>query len=733
MPGRSRPGPDPLSLGRRTGWPGFSRLARVGVVAVLVLLLAGASELSLPRPNPRQPASASEYSNLDSDVVGGTWSWPLGQSTSTPLALREPDYSLLFDRETGMLTLRAQRGSFSFPATALIGQSAIPTGARFTAVSDRSQLTVYVFNRKRTLLEKARITAFPTFFTVGFSSRVGGQLQAPATFFSNGTSGLPATAYATAFSPDPVKSSLYNDPTTFLGVHAPLKSAPFAPPPFDLEFREGSGWAGVGLVQVPNATALSITPQGGITVNYDLHLLASIHDQGAGGRVKPPNGVPGAAGRGTWLSFPRFTFTMGKSTSTGLLSYHASLRSLHEAPMAFAPGKRPTWWSRPIVDTWGQQMVDRVSRRSPRYTASWVRTFVASWRRQFGLRHFTLVIDSDWQARLGHTTPSLRFGGVAGMRDLIKELHSQGVKVVLWWPLWVNQTESHQRLRVDPTAPHFKAKVAKQMTQLLGTGPGDLGADGLKLDWGELVPPPAAEMLARPQLGIGASLLLRYMTVLSKSAWKTDPTALIDASAVAPQFGGTESTLRLYDAHLASTWSYRAELVSAVDPTALIDGDGWRLDGAQATTHIVESTVFGIPALYYATRWSGGTRIRRSVARALGALVYAGEGRGQGRASQLRDGAWQYKVKGRTTAMTLADSHALVVYHYGDTGQCRSAVVVSAIRTRILVPECGRVEAASIGAGVSTTSFRVVGRDYSFSAAPGVTYRLAFFGTRHPH
>jgi hypothetical protein len=699
-------------------------------VAVLVLLLAGVSELSLPRPNPRQPTSEAEYSTLASDVVSGTWSWPLGQSTATPLALREPDYSLLFDRQTGMLTLRAQRGSFSFPATALIGRSTLPLGTRFTAVSDRSLLSVYVFNREKTLLEKARITAFPTFITVGFSSRVGGQRQAPATFFSNGTSGLPSTAFTTAFSPDPVKSSLYNDPTTFLGVHAPLKSAPFAPPPFDLEFREGRGWAGVGLVQVPDATALSITPQGGITVNYDLHLLANIRDQGAGGRVQPPRGIPGAEGSGTWLSFPQFTFTMGKSTSGGLLSYHASLRSLREAPTAFAPGKRPAWWSRPIVDTWGQQMVDRVARHSPRYTASWVRAFVASWRRQFGLRHFTLVIDSEWQARLGHTTPSLRFGGVTGMRALIKQLHSEGVRVVLWWPLWVNQTESGQRLRVDPTAPGFRAKIAKQMTQLLGTGPGDLGANGLKLDWGELVPAPAAEQLARPQLGIGASLLLRYMTVLSKSAWKTDPTALIDASAVAPQFGGTESTLRLYDAHLASTWSYRAELVSAVDPTALIDGDGWRLDGAQATTHIVESAVFGIPALYYATRWSGGTRIRRSVARALGALVSAGEGRGQGRASQLRDGAWQYKVNGRTTALTLATSHALVVYQYSDTGQCRSAVVVSAIRTRILVPECGRVETVSIEDGVSPTNFRVVGRDYSFSAAPGVTYRLAFSGTR---
>jgi hypothetical protein len=371
-------------------------------------------------------------------------------------------------------------------------------------------------------------------------------------------------------------------------------------------------------------------------------------------------------------------------------------------------------------------MVDRVARRSPRYTAAWVKTFVASWRQQFGLRRFTLVIDSDWQTRLGHTTPSARFGGVAGMRRLIKELHSEGVKVELWWPMWINQSPSGQRYRVDPTAPGFKAQLAKQMTQLLGTGPGDLGANGLKLDWGELVPPPAAEELVRPQLGIGASLLLRYMKVLSKSAWKADPTALIDASAVAPQFGGTVSSLRLYDAHLASTWSYRAAIVSAVDPLTAIDGDGWRLNVSQAAPHIVESAVFGTPALYYATRWSGGSRIRRSLARALGAVVAASEGRGVGRADQLRDGAWRYEADGRTTAQTLSNSRALVVYHYGGRGQCWSAVVVSTVRVQVDVPECGGAKVVSVRHGVAPTRFSQRGPDLSFAAAAGVTYHIDF-------
>ena len=709
-------------------WQG--RRGRLAVAAMLALAIAAGSEWAIAKPSTQPTAVSSEYTNLATEAVGGTWSWPTGETNSDPLALRESAYTLELVRTTGMLTVQAPTGTFSFPLTALVGRATLPQGTYFVATTDGSELSLYAFDRQGLLLEKARRLAHPDFFTIDFSARLGSDPFAGATFFSNGPVGLPQTFLHNAFSPDPVSASLSPTPTTFLGVHAPLPTAPFAPPPFDLQFRTGSGWAGFGLVQVPNATALALTDRGAVSVNYPLSLLAQIKDQGAGGRVSPPAGVPGQPGNGTWLGFPAFVVTVADTTSQGLAAYHDALAHLGEAPVAAPPGRRPAWWSQPMVDTWGQQLVTRASRDSPKFTAAWVRSFVASWRQQFGIDHFTLVIDAQWQAKLGHTTPSSRFGGVAGMRLLIQELHAQGVKVMLWWPLWKNQTVPGRHVPVDPTAPGFQAQISRQMTELLGTGPRDLGADGLKLDWGFLVPPPSQEHLSRPQLGIGAALLLRYMTDLSRAAWKANPGAVVDGSAVAPQFGGTEDTLRLYDAHSASTWSYRAAIVSAVDPLSQIDGDGWALTGPQAVAHIVESVVFGVPAIYYSTEWSGGQPIPRRLARALGALLAIGQERGQGQAAWLPTGGWTYQVGRQVTARTLANAQGLVIYHY-DRGRCRSATVISAVSTQVSVPNCAGLALRSIVE--ASTRVSRLDRDRastSFAVAAGVRYQLTFSATQ---
>ena len=700
------------------------------MATVLVLGMAAGSELAVARSSPQPAPPGLEYSHLATEAVGTTWSWPTGESIADPLALRERGYSLQLSRRTGFLTVQSRKGSFALPLTALVGRTQLPVGTYFVATTYRSELSLYAFDRSGNLLEKARLVASPYFFTVNFIGRLGRDLTAGATFFSNGLRALPIRFLHQAFSPDPVSASLFPTPTTYLGVHRPLPTSPFAPPPFDLEFHINPGWVGIGLVQVPNATVLSITRGGGIKVNYPLALLARIRDLCAGGQVAAPSGVPGRSGPGVWLAFPSFVVTLATNSSLGLTAYHDALSQLGEAPAAAPPGTRPAWWAQPMVDTWGQQLVSAASRNSPKFTASWVRAFVASWRKQFGVHAFTLVIDAQWQARLGHTTPSSRFGGMAGMRQLIQQLHSQGVRVMLWWPLWKDQAASGHELPVDPTAPGFQSRISGQMTKVLGTGPGDLGADGLKLDWGFLVPPPSQEKLARPQVGVGASLLLRYMTMLSRAAWKADPAAVIDGSAIAPQFGGTQDTLRLYDAHQAATWSYRAAIVSAVDPLGQIDGDGWELTGAQAVAHIVESAVFGVPAIYYSTQWAGGQPINRGLARALGRLLAVGQQRGQGRAAPLPGGGWTYLVGSRVTAQTLANSRALVVYHYDDMG-CASATVVSATATRVTVPDCAGATLASIQTlrGRHPHLHRS-GAGTTFKVAPGASYRLVFTATR---
>jgi hypothetical protein len=711
----------------RTGRSGLVRLARLGLtITVLALVGVGAEFWALAGGH--EPALSHQYSTPAGALAPGAWSWPTTEGA--PIAIRESSYRLSLERKDGIVTVLGPQGAslFSFPLTALIGRARIPEGAHFVATTTGSRLDLYTFSGGGMLLERALVQAHPGYFTLSFEARRGRDRFAAPTFLYNGSRGLPLSFLSHAFSPDPVSPSLQPTPTTYLGVHHPFHTAPFAPPPFQLSFKTGANWTGAGLVQVPDATVMALTRQGGIYVNYPLARLASIRDQGAGGRVAPPAGVPEAPDGGTWLGFPSLVFTFGATPAMTLLSYHLALQQMGEAPLPPGAGHPPRWWSWPMVDTWGQQLVVGAARTSRKYTAAWVEQFVNTWRQRFGVRHFTVILDSQWQARLGFATPSARFGGATGMRQLIERLHAEGLKVVLWWPLWKQQSPTGRRTLLDPTAPAFPKLITSQMNELLGSGPADLGADGLKLDWGFLIPPPTAERISRPQLGIGAALLLRYMRLLSGSAWQANPGALIDASAVAPQFGGTEDTLRLYDAARASTWSYRAAIVSAVDPDRLIDGDGWHLDRSQAVAHTVESAVFGIPAMYYATRWSGGTRIPKSLARALGSVLSLGQQRGQGGAARLEArGRWTYEIGGRVTATTLAGSTALAVYHYSRRGRLTGATVVSALTTRVQIPPLGReVPERAADPGGGPVRYRRLGAVLQFTARAGDRYVVTF-------
>jgi hypothetical protein len=706
------------------------RFPRPAVLAMMVAGLAAVSAtaggvLSSGPSSAAPPVAAPQVAAEESAPV---WVWPEPGESDHALRLSTPQYQLALEPRTGILTVSSAAGSYALPLAALVGRLQLPPGTRFLPTTDGSNLDLYVVNRGGQLLERALLRPHRGFFTVTFSSQLGPDNFAVPAFFSNGRQGLPAAAVVHAFSPDPVSQSLIPSPTTYLGVHPPYHTAPFAPPPLDLQFKLSRGWAGVGLVQVPDATALSIDSQSQVTVNYPLRLLAGFPDTGAGGAVAPPRSGPGKPLAGSWLEFPSFVFTAAPDQYSGLYQYHLALSALGMAPTAAPPGRRPSWWSWPMVDTWGQQLLTGAARSSPRYTAAWVLSFASQWRQQFHVRHFTLVIDAQWQARLGDPTPSTRFGGFSGMKALIARLHSEGIRVMLWWKLWTDQLPDGKVVRYDPTQPGFTTLLSSQVDQMVGPGPSSLGADGLKLDWGFLVPPPTAEQLARPQLGMGAAVLLRYMRILSSAAWHADPASLIDASAVAPQFGGTEDTLRLYDAHRASTWSYRAAIVSAVDPNSAIDGDGWALLSSQAIPHIVASSVFGIPSIYYVGRWAKGTRFAPGLARDLGMVIQAAQSRGQGRAVPTGTG-WEYVVAGRVSARTLANDRAIVVYRYSPSGRCLGATVVSAVEATLAIPGCSDLTAVT----ATATGDRPVrlGRT-GLQAEPGVPYRITFAQEPNP-
>ncbi len=724
MPPSGRVGPGPAGRPPRTR---SSRTAAALLAAALLAAVgpAAVSAHRLPPPEGLPPvarltqlmAATGGCPGTDSEgaqtldrarSTGGTA--PHAQWSAGTWSVATDWYRLTVAPTTGVATLTTPRGRpyTRLPLVALAGFAETPAGLRVRTRAAGGALVVTATAPGLGLVSRAVVRTADASIEVTFVARLGPQPSLPPRFFFADGHGVSLAALPQGFSPEGRTDPFATHPSVRVAT-----GAPFAPAPLDLLLGGRSGWLGLGLVQVPNATAMALAPDGALTVNYPLRIIAGFRDRGAGGVI--------ASGPGRrLLAFPAFILTFGRSLWSTLRAYHTALWGLGAAPVAAPPGGRPGWWSEPLVDTWGQQMAVGADRGSPAYTAGWVRGFVRSWEAAYGLHRVTVVIDSQWQARLGSAVPRASFGGVAGMRRLIRGLQAGGAHVLLWWPLWVDRATviprsvpelldgRHLRIPmrgslgwpVDPTAPGFALRLRVAVDRALGHGPGDLGADGLKVDWGSWVPNPAVPHFDRPALGVGAAALLRWYRLLYADAQAVHPGALIDTSAAAPQFGGVTDLIRLYDARSQAEWQGRAAVVSAVDPSIGIDGDGWRLLPSQAIAHLVSSAVYGTPASYFATRWANGAPISTGTARLLGAILAMTSGKGQGVACPTAGGTWTYWVGGRLAAQSLAGNTALAVYGGGCT-RLGGAVVLSALTQRLVVPfGTGAVADAQLLAGV---------------------------------
>jgi hypothetical protein len=433
----------------------------------------------------------------------------------------------------------------------------------------------------------------------------------------------------------------------------------------------------MGLVQVPDATSLVVQPNGAVRVDYPLGLLTTFPDSGAGGRV------------GAMVRFPSFVFTFASGPLEGLQAYGHALVDLGQAPPTGAA--RPSWWQEPMVDTWGAQVADQAARGSPLFISDWVQNFAVDSQHRLGLHHLTIVIDSRWQQSVGEPGPDpFRFGGWTGMRTLIDQLHGEGFHVMLWWPMWarglttVPPTLAQGRGAaaanlIDPTAPGFQADTGQTVQRLLGSGPADLNADGLKLDWTYHIPASVQD----PALGWGDAALYRYLDVIHTAADAVRPGSLIEASAASPQFARVTDAVRLYDAWDEATWNARAGVVSAADPTALIDGDGWQASAANVLPHAVASAVYGIPALYFDDRWVDGSPVSADLSRQLGQVMALAALKGEGTAHQTSSGEWAWIARGRVQAETL-DGRRDVVLWSQVCGGIRGTLVATRSGTLLL-------------------------------------------------
>jgi hypothetical protein len=669
------------------------------VAAVCGLLLAGVVVGALLLAPVQAALAGISFPQLLSRLSGG-------------IVLQEPGYALAVDPTSGVVNVETpgRRTCTTLPLAALAGFDRLPQGTHRRFRRTGAGLVEELSSAGGTMLQRVLLTPRSWTFTVTFSSRVGPDRTLMPRFFFDGVRGIDLRSVQTGFTPN-APTGLVSRPGVFSVPRSPL-----APPPLDLQLRTAEGWLGLGLVQVPDATSMRVLNSGAVAVDYPLGLLASFPDRGGGGLV------------GSMVRFPAFLFTFASDPLDGLRQYRRALVALGQAPAGWSP--RPGWWRDPIVDTWGAQVAEHAARGSALFTSAWVRDFAAASQRRLGSTRLTLVIDSRWQQSIGDPAPDpLRFGGWRGMRELIDQLHSGGLHVVLWWPMWIHgmptvpptmkQVRVAARAQlIDPTAPEFEATMAGTVERLLGSGPGDLDADGLKLDWSYDIPATVRD----PALGWGDAALHRYLGAIHAAAHTTRPDALVEASAAAPQFARVTDAVRLYDAWTEADWDARAAVVSAADPTALIDGDGWAASPANALRHAVTSTVYGVPAFYFGDVWANGAPIGPELARVLGQVMALAPLKGDGSARRLDDGEWAWLVRGRVRAQTFAGQRDLILWSSGCDGGAIGTVVATSTgralvptpagaRTRVLDAAGGPLPASLVRGGTSV--HLVAGNRYS--------------------
>lgn len=307
------------------------------------------------------------------------------------------------------------------------------------------------------------------------------------------------------------------------------------------------------------------------------------------------------------------------------------------------------WWRGPIISGIGHQCYQadlfrvRSPRERPRDLAGYFMctqvnyTDFVSRLDSYHLAWKILVIDVKWYINAG--LKQIDVGRWPDMRGFVDKLHKRGKKALIWWGPWktegwdvseciVYSTEdcgSHQncpgrfskfgevydgvKLAPDITLTSVQKKVRQQLEYLLGNNDKCIDLDGLKLD--HTAETPALYGLKFPKRSkqlYGVELLRYYHTFLYDTVKEIKNDALVVGQSPNPYFTDCIDMIRLGDTYshtrdsIVDQMSFRHKMATIVDPSWLIDMDGWPMPSLKALHEYAEfQVIHGVPSLYYAT------------------------------------------------------------------------------------------------------------------------------------
>lgn len=604
-------------------------------------------------------------------------------------------YGLVLDCERGVGEVLDRSGAafFSFPldvkvTTRDMGDSQIPLPLRATVDTDRVELV-----GRRTNLwtwQKLSFQFTDDHFTVAYSAVAAKSLRvSDCVCFFRVDRGMSLQHIYQGFSPAPTAGRNGEE-----GLYSFTPSATaysfFSPSPLNIGLGFAHGWVGLGLIDLPNGEGISLGESWGLEVDAPAgHVLTGTGEQYAAPRIAvtfPANEWEGIS------EYRRVLVEMGMVDTTPIEE-----RNL------------PGWWKRPAYCTYGDQIVEMQPYwltdwhwGADGFTDEWARNAIERTERRLGYRDFTVILDAFWTKRWdGDPNPTDRFPDLRGFIDWC---HDRGHKVLLWYPPLVTSLLEGagsdarrfgvlppgtdldaEKVPIDITSPDFPAYAQHLARVFFGDGPGELDADGLKLDFIGLMPRPRDTRYQNPTAGMGLRSLHRWLTIFGEAARSVKSDVHLNWSAADPHFEGMFSSNRTHDTHFSTVEFERRSRISALAmPNTMINFDGCLMRDVWADVCYLPAALYGTASLYYSNKFHGNVEIPDEQLEVLGKLFALSARRPWGRPIFLSYGNWQLESEGCIVGETV-DSKALVMFHDEHSGS-----IFSMVNERISLPLHGR-------------------------------------------
>ncbi len=305
------------------------------------------------------------------------------------------------------------------------------------------------------------------------------------------------------------------------------------------------------------------------------------------------------------------------------------------------------WWSRPMYDTWGQQLLygNPCSAANTPLTQTNVSDWVRDLEDKSGINDFTVCIDVGWFEHYGDFKAGARLGGTAGLRALIDDLHGGGHKVILWFCPYMVSSESelaasipecmvrdrdgnlvtthlyqlvddncdksligNQNGFLDYSRPAVREHMKAVIRCCLSPEPGCLDADGFKFDFNHQTPHPGRHTLYDTSWAAGDQMWHAVARLTHERVHEVKADALITCSVSDVYMQPYVDMVRLGDSFVDSPshWFRRARLISKLFPGTLIDSDTWYMTRSKALQYWPCSAVYGVPSFMQLVQFDDG-------------------------------------------------------------------------------------------------------------------------------